>query len=107
MSNGAPTNLKPSHLLIAIAPEQLEGQPSIDLSSHFEKGMEHIDHRLQLSERWRERIRIRPVPPQPKTLAELVEAARRRLREDRLRDDRDELTARRYVLDRVITALRP
>ena len=38
---------------------------------------------------------------------ELVESARRRLREDRLRDDRDELQARRFVLERVSKVLQP
>jgi hypothetical protein len=97
--------MRPSHLAIAVPPEQGEEQTALDLRPHYELRVATIDRRLELSEHWRDRIRLRPVPPRPASLAELVEAARRRLREDRLRDDRNELTARRFVLDRVIGGL--
>lgn len=105
MSNGIPENLQLKHLLFAAAPEQKAGQTAVSLQSHYTKRIEAIDQRLVLTEHWRDRIVIRPIPPQPKTLAELVETARRRLREDRLRDDRDELQARRFVLQKVATEL--
>jgi hypothetical protein len=107
MSNGLPKNLQFTHLRIAAPPEQLEGQTSVEMLGHYTRSIEAIDRRLLLIDRWRERVVIRPAPPQPKSLAELVESARRRLREDRLRDDRDELQARRFVLERVSKVLQP
>jgi len=107
MSNGIPQNLDPAHLWIAVPPEQAEDVAPVALRPHYEQRIAEIDERLLLTERWRDRIRIRPVPAQPASLQELIEAARRRLREDRLRDDRDELNARRFVLTRVLQALQP
>jgi hypothetical protein len=107
MSNGVPDNLKASHLRIAVAPEQIEGQAAAEMRAHYTAGIAAVDRSLLISERWRERVILRPLPPQPQSLAELVDTARRRLREDRLRDDRDELQARRFVLQRVAEVLGP
>ena len=107
MSNGLPENLRFTHLRLVAPPEQLEGQPVAELRVHYTRSIEAINQRLVLSERWRERIVVRPASPQPQSLAELIDATRRRLREERLRDDRDELQARRFVLERVAAALQP
>lgn len=107
MSNGIPENLKFTHLRVAVPPEQIQGQTAVDMRAHYTRSIEAIDHGLVLNDHWRERIIIRPIPPRPKSLAELVDAARRRLREDRLRDDRDELLARKFVLERVTAVLQP
>ena len=69
--------------------------------------LERVDVAIELSDAIRLRLPFFPPPAQQETLAELVQAARRRLREDRVRVEAEELGARRVVLDGVLRRLVP
>jgi len=106
MSNDAPANLKTSHLLFALAPEQSADDP-VELQLHYDRMLAGIAGKLDLADLLNDRIREMPERPEPATLGELIQAARKRLRQDRLQADVDELRARRFVLTKVRGALVP
>jgi hypothetical protein len=96
----SPVNLTAGHLFHAVvpaAPDVTAGDPLPTLAA----GIDRIDALLRIADAQGIRIVALPDPPQQQTLAELVQAARRRLRGERVRLASEELGARRFVLDRV------
>lgn len=101
MANIPPSQLKPTHLLQALLPESpdVNGMTTpIDATTHYTLAITQLDQRLRVIEGWRGRLQRIPSPPQPASLAELIQTARKRLAEDKLSADGDELVARRFVL---------
>jgi hypothetical protein len=101
-----PNALTPDHLFHAMVPAAPDDQGG-DPLPHLSLGIDRIDALLEINEAWRGRMTILPEPPQAQTLQQLVQAARRRVRADRLRVDTEELDARRFVLQRVREELQP
>ena len=95
------TALSAAHLGAAVVP--VDVAPDVALS----RALVRLDEALAVTEAIRVRLPWLPPPAAPQTLAELVQAARRRLREDRVRVQADELTARRTVLTGVRAELTP
>ncbi|GAA3389427.1 hypothetical protein [Cryptosporangium minutisporangium] len=100
-----PTSLTAAHLgraVVPAAPDESGADPIPPLTA----GVDRIDALLRITEAWRGRLPTLPEPDRPQSLAEGVQAARRRLRDERIRLDVDELSARRFVLDQVLAGLR-
>jgi hypothetical protein len=95
-----PVALTAAHLVHALAPATAD-EAGGDPRPHLRLGIDRVDALVAVTGAWRDRLPTLPEPPQRETLAELVQAARRRLRADRVRVDLDELAARRFVLQRV------
>lgn len=57
-----------------------------------------LDLRTDLLDGWRDRLPLLPRPPRTRTLQETVQAARVRLRTERLAADRTEVVNRRFVV---------
>ncbi len=104
MAQAPPTALSARHLSVALLPDDVAADAA---EAHYARVEARVDGQFALAELWSGRVSLRPDPPQPATLEELVQAARQRLRRDRLRVDRDELDARRFVLRRVRAVLSP
>jgi hypothetical protein len=101
-----PLTLTAAHMIHALAPatpDEAHGDPR----PYLRLGIDRIDSLLEITDAWRNRLPTLPEPPQRQTLSELVQAARRRMREDRMRVDVEELGARRFVLQRVHEELQP
>lgn len=94
-----PTSLTAGHLAHAVVPVAFDDQS--DPVPVLVAGLDRVDRLLRIADGARVRLAVLPDPPQQQSLAELVQAARRRLRGQRIRLDTDELAARRFVLDRV------
>ena len=92
-----PTNLTAAHLFRATLPDDPPDRV-IDAKVHYTRAIERVDGAVRLSEHWAGRFRLEPEPEQPQTLQELVQAARRRLRNDRVTIDTTELQIRRDLL---------
>jgi hypothetical protein len=101
MPNGTSAELSAAHLIRAVVPTGVSPEAALRLS------LERVDVAIELSDAVRLRLPLFPPPAQQETLAELVQAARRRLREDRVRVEAEELGARRVVLDGVLRGLVP
>jgi hypothetical protein len=101
-----PHALTAAHLIHALAPATPEGV-TVDPRAHLELGMDRIDVLVEIADAWRLRFPALPELPRRQTLAELVQAARRRMRADRSRLDLEELDARRFVLQRIHQELHP
>ena len=101
-----PPALTAAHLAHALVPAAPDGQAG-DPRPHLSLGIERIDALLEITDAWKNRLPTLPEPPQPQTLQQLVQAARRRVRADRVRADTGDLEARRYVLERVREELQP
>jgi len=101
-----PTSLTAAHLIHALVPAA-PGEQAGDPRPHLTLGIERIDSLLVLTDAWKGRLPTLPEPPQPQTLQQLVQAARRRVRADRVRVDTEDLEARRFVLERVRDGLQP
>jgi hypothetical protein len=96
----APVALTPAHLVHAVvppAPDDAGGDPR----PHLTAGIDRVDLLLGIADVLTARFPTLPEPPRQQTLQELVQVARRRLRADRVRRSVEELSARRFVLDRV------
>ncbi len=98
---GGATALSAAHLIRAVVPTADPPETSLRL------GVRRIDAAIALSDAVRLRLPLFPPPARQETLPELVQAARRRLREDRARVDAQALGARRAVLDSVLRGLAP
>ncbi|MGS2617470.1 hypothetical protein ACVCAH_23530 [Micromonospora sp. LZ34] len=98
-----PTSLTAGHLAHAVVPPARddEADTAHDPVPILVASLDRVDTLLRIADGARVRLTILPEPPQQQSLAELVQAARRRLRGERVRLDTDELAARRFVLDRV------
>jgi hypothetical protein len=101
MTDPATAALSAAHLIRAVVPTATAPEPALRLS------LERVDAAITLSDAVRLRLPFFPPPVRQETLAELVQAARRRLREDRVRVEASELGARRVVLDSVLRGLVP
>lgn len=101
MTNGTAAELSAAHLVRAVVPTTVAPDAALRVS------LGRVDAALELSDAVRLRLPFFPAPVQQETLAELVQAARRRLREDRVRVEAEELGARRVVLDGVLRGLVP
>lgn len=101
-----PQALTAAHLVHALAPATPEPDAG-DPRAHLQLGIARVDALVEIADAWRLRFPLLPEPPARETLAELVQAARRRLRDDRVRADLDELDARRFVLTSVHAELQP
>jgi hypothetical protein len=106
MPTTPPQSLTAAHIVHALLPDAPDGVP-MDPRQHYTLVQDRLTGQLEIAELWKNRIAILPTPPAPQSLQELVQAARRRLRSDRLRDDTEELEARRWVVLRVIEELAP
>jgi hypothetical protein len=104
MSNDAPENLKASHLVYGLAPEQTK-EDVVELERHYDSVLARIDGKLAIVDLIKGRIKDIPEITAQETLGDLVKAARKRLRQNRLQVDLDELRARRYVAAKVREAL--
>jgi hypothetical protein len=98
----AGTVLSAAHLARAVLPVGA-GPPEDALRLELAR----VTAAVELGDAVRARLTRFPPPPRSETLPELVQAARRRLREDRVRVDAEELGSRRLVLDRVLAELTP
>ena len=96
-----PTPLSSEHLTRAVVSTQSSPEVQLTLSR------DRVDAMLALNDALRVRLDWFTLPARQETLSELVQAARRRLRQDRGRVDIDELNARRSVLHAVIMELTP
>jgi hypothetical protein len=101
-----PQSLTAAHIVYALLPDEPSGA-AVEPRQHYTLVQERLNGQLALAELWKNRIATLPTPPAPQSLQELVQAARRRLRSDRLRDDTEELEARRWVVLRVLEELAP
>jgi hypothetical protein len=101
-----PIALTPDHLIHALVPAAPDDQGG-DPLPHLSLGIGRIDALLEIADAWKGRLPTLPEPPQPQTLQQLVQAARRRVRADRVRGTTEELDARRFVLQRVREELQP
>lgn len=101
MSNGIPQSLTAMHLVHALLPDDQAGQVT-KARMNYEQVVARLDGQLRIAELWRTRITVFPPAEEPQTLQELVQAARFRLRNDRLREDTDELQARKWVASRIL-----
>ncbi len=100
----APASLTAAHLvnaLVPATPDEATGDPR----PHLQASIDRVDAIAGIVGAWRDKLVLLPEPPRRETLHELVQAARRRLRDDRVRIDVEELDARRFVLQRVIEEL--
>ena len=95
------TALSAAHLRAAVVP--IAEAPDVALS----RALGRLDDALLVNDAIRVRLPWLPPPVARQTLGELVQAARRRLHEDRARVQADELTARRTVLTGVRAELAP
>jgi hypothetical protein len=96
-----PNTLSAAHLIRAVVPIATAPEPAL------RRSLERVDTAITVSDAIRLRLPWFPPPERQETLPELVQAARRRLREDRVRVDAAELGARRAVLDSVLRGLAP
>ncbi len=100
----SPVGLTTSHLSYAVVPDSQ--QPAVvSATVHFEAVISSLDVVLTVAEAWKGKLGILVDPPEPATLQELVQAGRRRLRDDRLRADTEELHARHYAVSTVKAGL--
>lgn len=95
-----PARLTTRHLNYAVLPDDGVDGP-VDADRYYAVGIVRLDTLLELGELWAGRFDRLPEPEVRLTLQELVQAARRRVRAERLRLDTEELQARRFVLERV------
>lgn len=65
-----------------------------------------LDLRTDLLDAWRDRLPLLPRPPRARTLQETVQAARARLRAERVAADRTEVVNRRFVVAHLREGLR-
>ena len=93
--------LSAAHLSAAVVP--VGELPDLALT----RAVRRVDEALLVSDALRGRLPWLPPPPAQQTLGELVQVARRRLREDRVRVQSDELGARRSILTDVRAGLTP
>jgi hypothetical protein len=99
-----PVSLTADHLVTALVPatpDEATGDPR----PHLQLGIDRVDTIASIVAAWRDKLVLLPEPPRRQTLHELVQAARRRLRDDRVRLDVEELDDRRFVLQRVLEEL--
>jgi len=97
-----PQDLTPfgARLVRVLPPATATGGP-VEVAGHLDVVGERLRTRLELVDAWRLRFPLLPPPPQRQSLAELVQEARRRLREDRAEADAVELRERIAVVDRI------
>jgi hypothetical protein len=113
MAETIPKGLTAAHLFQAVLPAEPDAADDTaetllpQRRALYELSLVRLSDRVALNEAWRDRIRLDPPPAAPATLQELIAAARDRLRQDRLRDDVEELDSRRFVLRRVLDRLQP
>lgn len=101
-----PNSLSAAQLFRATLPDDDPDRP-VDAVQFYARGIETVDGALKIAELWAGRFRLEPDPPQPQTLQDLVQAARRRLRNDRVTVDTGELQLRRTLLQQVRDGLLP
>lgn len=101
MTGPTTTAVSTAQLIRAVVPTGTAPVPALALS------LQRVDTAIALSEAIRVRLPWFPPPEHQETLADLVQAARRRLREERVRVQAAELGARRVVLDGVLRGLTP
>ena len=99
-----PTDFTAAHLFRAALPDDAPDRV-VDAKVHYQRSIERVDDAIKVSELWAGRFRVEPEPEQPQTLQELVQAARRRLRNDRVTLDTNELQIRRDLLQHIRTGL--
>ena len=95
-----PTSVTAAHLFRAVLPDDDPAKP-LDVKLHYARTIERVDGALKIAELWSGRFRLEPEPEQPQTLQELVQTARRRLRNDRVTVDTAELQLRRTLLTQI------
>lgn len=95
-----PENLDASHLIFGLAPDQTKDDTT-ELDTHYTAVLAQLDYKLDQAELLNDRIRRLPDPSAPASLRDLTAAARKRLRKERLQVDKDELLARRFVVNQV------
>jgi hypothetical protein len=81
-------------------PANAEGSPAL-LRAHYDLLARRLGGQLDLIDAWRQRLPRLPEPPARQSLQELVQAARRAVREERSRADLTELQLRLGLVDRI------
>jgi hypothetical protein len=106
MPDAIPQNLTAAHLIFALPPDD-EAAETAKVRLHYDQTVARLNGQLRLVELWRARVDIVVPVEAPQSLQELVQAARQRLRKDRLRVDTDELQARKWVAQRILQEFQP
>lgn len=99
-----PDRLDATHLRVGVVPLVPDTEPDDHrpaLAAALDHSLSRIDLRDAVIGAWRDRLRSVPPVRQPRTLQETVQAARARLRDDRIHADTVELVNRRFVLTHV------
>lgn len=95
-----------ARLVRVLPPATATGTPA-EVVGHLDLVGHRLRSRLDLVDAWRLRFPLLPPPPQRQSLPELVQEARRRLREDRAEADAVELRERLVLVDRLRAGIQP
>jgi hypothetical protein len=93
--------------LVRVLPTATTTGSAAEVVDHLDLLSERLRSRLDLLEAWRLRFPLLPEPPARESLQDLVQEARRRLREERSSADDVELRARLDLVDRLREGLLP
>lgn len=95
-----------ARLIRVLPPATATAEPA-DVVGHLAVLDDRLHTRLELVDAWRLRFPLLPPPPRRQTLAELVQEARRRLREERASADAAELGERIALVTQLRAGLLP
>jgi hypothetical protein len=93
--------------LVRVLPPAAAVESPAGVVGHLDVVGERIRARVDLLDAWRLRFPLLPPPPRRESLQELVQEARRRLREDRATADAAELAERLTLVGGLREALLP
>lgn len=93
--------------LVHVLPPAAPSAAQSNALAHYDVLAERLRGRLDLVDAWRLRLPLLPEPPRRESLADLVQEARRRLREDRSQADLAELRERLTLVDQLRAGLAP
>ena len=96
-----PAHLTAAHLRAGTLPLSVSTDPQVDRAAvvaTLDAALLRLDLRADLLDAWHLRLPLLPRPPRTRTLQETVQAARAKLREERLAADRVEVDNRRFVV---------
>ncbi len=95
-----PKAITSKHLMYAAVPSSRIGDLS-SVATFYVARVAELDSSQELIDARRDRIQREVQVPEPAGLQQLVHAARRRLKDVRVREDGDEIATRRYVVEQV------
>lgn len=93
--------------LVPVLPPAAPDGGTAQVVAHFDAVAAGLRGHLDLVEAWRQWLPTLPEPAARQSLQELVQAARRALRDERSRLDLVELTDRLALVDRIRAGLQP